>query len=115
MFPLCFTRPAIRRFGSFVLFTLVFGVLFTLRAEQAIGARIEHPKLRIHYPYPTKDAVVPLATLPTPRLRETSSVTILEFPDTPYRFVPASHLGSDGQQRLHALFDAITQNIPSDA
>ena len=106
--PLWFARPAIRRVGAYVLFTLAFGVLFTMRTQQAIGARVEQGGVRLYYPYPTASLFVPVGELSQPRLRETSLVSIVEFPDTSYHFVPTFRFDATGQARLRLLFHALT-------
>jgi hypothetical protein len=106
--PLSFARPAIRRFGAFVLFTLVFGGLFATRAHQALGARVEQGGVRLYYPYPSAEVFIPRGEFSQPRLRETSLVSIIEFPDTTYRFIPAFQFDATGQAKLRLLFRAMT-------
>ena len=106
--PLWFARPVIRRVGTFVLFTLVFGALFTTRAHQALGARVEQGGVRLYYPYPSAEVFVPRSKISQPRLRETSLVSIVEFPDTTYRFIPAFQFDDTGQAKLRSLFQALT-------
>lgn len=110
--PLWFARPAIRRVGTYVLFTLVFGALFTLRTQQAIGVRVEQGGVRVFYPYPATSIVIPTAELSQARLRETSAVSIVEIPDATVRFVPAFQFDSAGQARLRSLFHALTRQQP---
>jgi hypothetical protein len=106
--PLWFASPAIRRVGVYVLFTLVFGGLFTTRIHQALGARVEQGGIRLYYPYPTASVLVPVGELSQPHLRETSLVSIVEYPDTSYHFVPVFQFDAAGQARLHLLFHALT-------
>ena len=106
--PLLFVRPAIRRVGAYVLFTLVFGGIFTMRTQQALGARVEPGGVRLYYPYPSAAVFVPGRELSQPRLRETSLVSIVEYPETAYHFVPAFHFDAAGQARLRQLFQALT-------
>ena len=105
--PLWFARPAIRRVGAYVLFTLVFGGLFALRTQQALGVRVEQGGVRVFYPYPTSSVVISIAELSVPRLRETSAVSIVEIPDTSVRFIPAFQFDTTGQARLHSLYHAL--------
>ena len=106
--PLWFVRPAIRRVGVYVMFTLVFGALFTMRTQQALGASVEPGGVRFYYPFPSAAVFVPLGELSRPRLRETSRVSIVEYPDTSYRFVPAFQFDAAGQARLRLLYQALT-------
>lgn len=106
--PLWFARSAILGIGVYVLFTLVFGVLFTLRSQQALGVRVEKSEVRFFYPYPAEAVVVPIGELSQPRLRETSLVSIVEFQDASIRFVPVFRFDAAGQARLRALFQALT-------
>ena len=106
--PLWFARPAIRRFGAYILFTLVFGGLFAMRAQQALGARVERQGVRLYYPYPTASVFLPAGQFSPPCLRETSLVSIVEFPETSYRFVPVFLFDAIGQARLRSLFRELT-------
>lgn len=106
--PLWWVRPAIRRVGVYVLFTLVFGSLFTLRTQQALGMRVEREGVRVFYPYPAASVVMPMDERSRPRLRETPVVSIVEIPDTSVRFVPAFQFDATGQARLRALYLALT-------
>jgi hypothetical protein len=110
--PLWFVRPAISRVATYVLFTLVFGTLFTLRTQQALGARIEQGGTRIYYPYPTASVFIPTGAVSQAQLRETSAVSIVEIPDTAIRFIPAFRFDSTGQARLRSLFHALMQQQP---
>jgi hypothetical protein len=96
--PLWFVRPAIRRVGA----------LFTMRTQQALGASVEPGGVRFYYPFPSAAVFVPLGELSQPRLRETSRVSIVEYPDTSYRFVPAFQFDAAGQARLRLLYQALT-------
>jgi hypothetical protein len=106
--PLWFAPPAVRRVGAYILFALVFGALFTTRTHQALGARVEPSGVRLYYPYPSATVLVPVGELSQPRWRETSLVSFVEYPDTPYHFVPAFQFDATGEARLRSLFDALT-------
>ncbi len=106
--PLWFAPPTIRRVGAYILFTLVFAGLFAMRTHQALGARVEQKGVRLYYPYPKASVFVPISEFSQPRLRETSLVSIVEFPDTSYRFVPVFLFDTTGQERLRLLFHEIT-------
>jgi len=110
--PLWFVSPVLRRIGTYALFTLVFGGLFTLRTQQAIGARVEREGVRVFYPYPAASLVIPTAELSQTRMDETSAVSIIEIPLPAIRFIPAFQFDSIGQARLRSLFHALTTAAP---
>lgn len=105
--PLWWVRPSIRRMGTYVLFTLVFGAVFTIRTQQALGARIEQRSLHFFYPFPKSPVVIPIGEISPPRWKEARWASSVGFPEPRVQFVPVFHFDSTGQARLHSLFDAL--------
>lgn len=79
-----------------------------MRAQQALGARVDQQGVRLYYPYPTASVFIPAGPLSQPRLRETSLVSIVEYPETSYRFVPVFLFDATGQAKLRLLFRELT-------
>ncbi len=108
-FPLWFVRPRLRKIGTYVFFTLVFAVIFTLRTNQAIGVKFEPAGATIYFPYPSSPRFLPLRELQPAELRHTGAVQSLELIDNKITFAPAFNFDHPALANLHRIDQSLKE------
>ena len=111
-FPFIFVRKPLARVGNYVLFTLVFGAIFTLRTGQALGVQRTGDKVKFFYPFPRMAHVASQKELARPEVKATSLTTTLrvpgETPSSAIAFVPAYNVDRQAKERLRAIAAALS-------
>jgi hypothetical protein len=110
-FAFIFVRQPLARIGNFVLFTLIFGTVFTLRTGQALGVEKIGNEVKVYFPFPKSPQVETRETLGMPEIKDEGLATVLrirgETLGTTITFVPAYNVDRKSKERLRQIEAAL--------